>query len=440
MNERFPLFVGLALLWLPRAVADDPVFSLDVCVNIARTNNPVIRRAERAWANRRLDTRMARARFAVTLSGSARWDIPKDTATETLELKKEFPAGITLGSTLTLNEGGDAEADGESLSVSLSKRLLGGGSYRASRLEIERSLLDEQIAANTFRKTCREIVFRVRQAYYRVVRSQELLRMWELRLEASRHNLERARERENPLDIATATLEIPHNEAAVLAARHDIEEALDSLKEVLGFSSDRAMAVDTHLAFREETVNLTNDLAYCLENHEDILNARLVLRKLEEEWEVQAERVWPTVTLSGTALQTEPHALSLGEEWEYAIGLSATWGLGAVAERAHVEKLKNESESQRIAVEALKRERENLVRELARRVEQARQFVRLQEKRLAFAEQRAALYADRWENGEIDILEYVRSQNELQDNRAQLLSARMDYLERVARYQLEVGR
>ena len=47
---------------------------------------------------------------------------------------------------------------------------------------------------------------------------------------------------------------------------------------------------------------------------------------------------------------------------------------------------------------------------------------------------------DRWENGEIDILEYIRSQNGLEDSRVQLINLKTSYMELLAEYLFEVGK
>ena len=50
------------------------------------------------------------------------------------------------------------------------------------------------------------------------------------------------------------------------------------------------------------------------------------------------------------------------------------------------------------------------------------------------------LYQDRWENGEIGILEYVRSQNELENAGTQLILQKTSHMELLAQYTFAVGR
>ena len=73
----------------------------------------------------------------------------------------------------------------------------------ASMLEIDNARLDELISRNRLNRYERELVYLVKQNYYRVLRNYQTLRVNELRLERAKKNLELARERQRPLDIAT---------------------------------------------------------------------------------------------------------------------------------------------------------------------------------------------------------------------------------------------
>ena len=59
---------------------------------------------------------------------------------------------------------------------------------------------------------------------------------------------------------------------------------------------------------------------------------------------------------------------------------------------------------------------------------------------MKLGEGRAEIYADRWENGEIDILEYIRSQNDLENSRIELIRLKTTYMELVGAYQFTTGR
>ena len=87
----------------------------------------------------------------------------------------------------------------------------------------------------------------------------------------------------------------------------------------------------------------------------------------------------------------------------------------------------------------MENDRRRDITSLASRVREAEITVRLQDERVAVLEQQLRLFQDRWENGEIGILEYVRSQNTLEDARVQALTQRLRYLELLAEYDFAVG-
>ena len=87
----------------------------------------------------------------------------------------------------------------------------------------------------------------------------------------------------------------------------------------------------------------------------------------------------------------------------------------------------------------MENDRRRDITSLASRVREAEITVRLQDERVAVLEQQLRLFQDRWENGEIGILEYVRSQNTLEDARVQALTQRLRYLELLAEYDFSVG-
>ena len=66
--------------------------------------------------------------------------------------------------------------------------------------------------------------------------------------------------------------------------------------------------------------------------------------------------------------------------------------------------------------------------------------VELQEERVKFSARRAELYGDRWQNGDIDILEYVRSQNDLQDSKIQVINYKTAYMDLLDQYNFETAR
>jgi outer membrane protein TolC len=120
--------------------------------------------------------------------------------------------------------------------------------------------------------------------------------------------------------------------------------------------------------------------------------------------------------------------------------MNLTWEVGRRTDRAKHRQAENAVEARGIDVRLARRKKEREIRDLARRLEESLRVIALQEARLAVARQRVELYADRWENGEIDILEYIRSQNDFENTRIQLINQKTSYMDLLGEYDFTVGR
>jgi outer membrane protein TolC len=458
MNEfpAFRLLLSAALLALSASLAAaapvDPVApaappaspapagrTLEECITYAREHSRDLAKRRIELDGSRLDTGIAWGKFrpGVTLAAEDSQDDGPTTATGAL--KQEAPGG--LSATVSGRSDRKEDDEGAAASIRLSKVLLGGGSWAESMLEIDNSKLDTLIAANRLNLYQRELAYDVKKRFYLLIRSRQTLRINELRVEQARKNLEHALERQRPLDIATAKIEVPENEAAVLRAQRQIASALDDLKTVIGMDVSAALEVDTSFRFAEQALRVEEDIAFSIENSEDLLNVSLLLKKAGNELPVQRARRWPKLTLSATAGRENDEGMDLGgSETETALGLAVSWELGGKTERLRTDRLEKGLKSLEIDLVEARQQKIKTIRDLGRRVAETLNLVRLQEQKVAVATQRVELYQDRWNNGEIDILEFIRAQNELENSRIQSINLQTEYMELVGQYDLTVGR
>ena len=442
MSKRPVTAAILTLLVSLAPVAARDAMTLEDCTDYAVSHSRELAKRRLALDGQELTTHIRRGKFRPTLSGSADRGIDEDELGASATVKQELPAGITASATgkATREDSGDDETESANLSLKLSKVIVGGGSWRESMLEIDNSILGELIERNKVRKYERELVYRVKQDYYGLIRNHQTLRINELKLARSRKNLEHALERERPLDIATAKIEVPESEAGVLRARRQIQSALDELKLLIGMDVARDIEIDASFEFAEHKLDVGADTAFAVTNHEDILNAQLEKKQRENELPVQRARRWPKVTLSATTGRDSEDGFGLDGDTETAVGLAFSWEPGSMTERLKSRKVATEIASDEIAIDDLKQSRIKSIRELARRIKETLQLVRIQQDKIEVSELRAELYADRWDNGEIDILEYVRSQNDLENSRIRLINLQTTYMELLSEYEFAVGR
>ncbi len=414
--------------------------TLEQCVDYALEHSRELAQLRITLGKQELTTKINRGKFRPTLTVSGDRESGDDRTGASASLKQELPAGFTATAAGSAENGDGGDADSASLSLSISKVLLGGGSWGESLLEINNSLLSELIERNRVHRYERELVYRVKQNYYVLIRNHQTLRINEMRLARARKNLEHALERQRPLDIATARIEVPDNEAGVLRARRQIQSAEDNLKLLIGMDVEKEMAFDTAFDFGERAIDVQVDIAFCVTNHEDIINAGLQKRQLENEWPVQRAKRWPKLTVSGSSARGSEEGINLGGDTETTVGLALSWEPGGYTERLKARRIEQSIDSREIDIDDLRQEKAKAVRDLGRRILETLQLVRLQEQKIQVAERRSELYADRWLNGEIDILEYVRSQNDLENSRIQLINLQTTYMELLGEYDFNVGR
>lgn len=416
--------------------------TLSECLEYALAHSRELHKLRIAQDSQELNTLVRRGKFRFDLSANANHTIDAEDTTSSISLKKELPGSVNVSATGSANGYGDNtdNTDSAQLAFRISKVILGGGSIRESMLDIDNSLLDELVKQNLVHRYGRELSYKLKRTFYRLIRNQQTLRINQMRLERAKKNLEHAIERQRPLDIATARTEVPENEAAVLRAERLIASSLDELKELMGMNVLFDIDIDTTFEFATKPVDANDDIVFCYGNHEDILNSELQKRKLENELPVPRAKRLPKVTVSGTATQGSEDGVNLSGDSEGRLGVTLAWEIGGVTERLNAERLANDIRSKQIDIHDIKQSKVRSIRDLARRLAETLQLIELQEQKIQVAELRSELYADRWENGEIDILEYIRSQNDLENSRIALINQQTSYMELVGEYDFNVGR
>jgi outer membrane protein TolC len=416
-----------------------PSWSLDECLRLAQKRSRELRALELSLESQKLATLVRQGDFAWRLSASAEHAAgEEDATTGSLSLRRNAANGADVTATVQATDAEGGAADTASLALRLTKTVLGGATE--SRLPLDIAALDELIRRNAVARYRRELVQKVKRAYYRVIQAHQTERIAEMRVQRARTTLEHAAQRDNLLDIAAAKLEAPDAEIALLQARRATETALDDLKAVIGLEVATPLAVRRELDFRQRDVNVAADLRHCLANHEDLLNKRLELRKLEMDETVRRAKTWPLVRVTGGASQGSEEGMDFGAEPEYTAGLSLAWAWLSRPERAAVRKAWKDLDAKRLEIEILAQDKERAIRDLARRLDETLRLIAVQEEHVKLGEWTVELYRDRWENGEIGILEYLRAQNNLENSRIQLLNLRTTYMDRLGEYLFTVGK
>lgn len=440
-QKAFFIFLSIAGLKIQAFSQPDggpKLWSLEALQEYALNHAPALERQRLTYENLVEAVTLARTKFDPVFTARQQWNGDDGAGQTQGSVRQTLPADLELTASASVQDQGE-RGDLTRYAIQLSKTLLGGGSRLESRLPVIRAMINEAREFNRLSLEQRRIRFSVTRQYFEVIRSQQTLRLREMQLERAKLNLEHALVREDPLDIATARLRIPESALDVTAARRQIHSGLLNLKTEIGFPLSDALHLEPDVHFAFESLTLEEDLAHALENHEILLNNRLDLELLDKELRVARSRRFPEITAQVSHI-TRDFSGEDERERDTRGEVVVTWPWLNRRDRAEARQKQNDLESAGIAYLLAQNERRRDIENLHSRVMEAERSVGLQEERVEVLEQQLRLFQDRWENGEIGILEYIRSQNSFEDAQVQRLTQQLRYLELLAEYRFSVGR
>jgi len=327
-----------------------------------------------------------------------------------------------------------------SYSVALSKIILGGGTELESRNRIDDSIIQEMVILNQLNKEKRRIIFQVKQAYYRIIRDSQTLKIQQLKLARAEKNLEHAIDREKPLDIAIAHIEVPEEKAVELRAIQNIESSLDLMKELIGLDMNMPFDTAKEFEYHVEDVNLPGAMAFAYDNDEDILNNALTAKSAQLDIDIFRSLRGPEVRLFAEHRQDSATGTDFQGDDMQILGLSVSWPLGDRVDRARLRQTRSLIHDLRWQLFQLRQDKAKEVRELVRRLGELKESVLLQENFVKASDHLVQLYQDRYDHGEIDILELIRSQDGLENSKVQLVILKTSYMEMLAELSFAIGK
>ena len=244
------------------------------------------------------------------------------------------------------------------------------------------------------------------------------------------------------MDIATAKIEIPETQLNVIAAKRQIESELDVLKITMGMSPEKVINISNDFDYHPVKLKVTDDLFFAEKNEETFVNN--ALRREKTARDVRIAKTRSDVDLSVAFTQSlgskGSETANLNGSEDSVLSLNLSFDFGQRADKARVAKSKNNLEENSIDRYILRQGKFQDLRDLSRRISETETSVTIQGQRIKLNELQLELFKDRWENGEIGILEYIRSQNSLEDSRVQLINLKTNYMELLAQYLFEVGK
>jgi outer membrane protein TolC len=424
----------MVLLCITARGQEREVMSLQDVKTYAIQHAPGLQRQRLTYSNRVESVVIAKAKYDPVLSVRRGWEEENDPGRTVGTVRQTLPADLDAQFSAQIEERNGEEFTRYALQ--LSKTILGGGSFKESRLPINRARILEAKEANNLSLEQRRLSLTLTRQFYQVLQNYLTLQLRQQQLAQAKINLEHAIIKEDPLDIATAELRIPEREQEMLSSRRAIEAGLLELKDTMGMPLETPMTVQTQLVFQVQPIDEETDLLTALSNHETIRNARLDAELSQLQLEVADTKTLPELRLDFQVEQNDSSGSATSESRGEVV---LEWPWMDRVDRAEARQRLLEVREQEIrGFEARQQVRKD-VESGALEVAEAEKLVELQEKRMRVLERQFLLYEDRWENGEINILEYVRSQNDMENARVELIRQQIRYLELRAEYDFVIG-
>ena len=125
---------------------------------------------------------------------------------------------------------------------------------------------------------------------------------------------------------------------------------------------------------------------------------------------------------------------------EQTVTLILNWEIGRRADAARWQQAQNRIANNQHDYFIISQEITTSLSNYQRRLDESARAVALQENLCKLLQRKEELYRDRWENGEIDILELVRTQTDLENSFVDLINRKIEYLQLVGYYEFTAGR
>ena len=416
--------------------------SVEECIKYAYLHSPELKTLELRMSNSKYNTIIARAAFDLSLTMKNTRNVETLVDSHKLTLNQKIPGGFSFSASgdTALNDISNTQS--ADLSVTISKVILGGGTIEESMEGVRDGLVDELISLNNIHREKRKIRFHIQRHFYRVIRNLQSLEIQKSKLARSKRNLEIAEVNEKPLDITTAKIDIPDTELSILSVEKNIATELDSLKVTMGMLTDQSIAIVEDFTYQVEKFAIKEDLLFAERNEEKFVNHALNKEKLQRDLRISKSKdnIDLSLNLTHNIASDGTETANLNGVDEQVISLNFNWVPGERIKKANVAKANNNLDENSVGLYILRQNKMRSLRNLHRALHEAERSVTIQKLRIQLNERQLELYKDRWDEGDIDILEYIRSQNALERSKVDLINFKTNYMQLVAEYLFEVGK
>lgn len=413
-------------------------FTLEQCIETALENSPTLKRQKISFEQSQITHQISRTVYDLQLSLDGDTELGENDADWRAGFSQSFPRDIEIDGRVTRTYGNNSSV---SYALTLSKKLLGGGSKLESMEAIDDNMLSTLKSAQDLDDQTRQIIRNVIQAYYRIVRQSYTRDIQAKRLDAAIKTLEHAKVREEPIDIANAQVEVPDREIALDRAERELNSGIDNLKLTMGLDQDIELKLNTSFEYQERSID-TEVYEKAEENRASIIKLHLDIERQKQKIKIAKERILPDLNLDFSVSDTrdaQGGSYRFSSPIDNRLGLSLDWPLMSRSDRLKAKREEFDMKNFEVQLFQSRQDLKKKLRDLIAEIKETARSIQLQEQALAASELRLNLFKDRWENGEISILEYIRSQNTYRNRQVQIIQQKTEYMSLLAEYDYLVG-
>ncbi|HEX7051605.1 MAG TPA: TolC family protein [Longimicrobiales bacterium] len=414
-----------AFVMAPRAAAQEPslpTMTLEQAIDAALRHSPQIAQATGAVENAEWGERSAWGAYLPNLSFSSGASVSSSERFST--------------ETNTVVRGASNESYNAGLSASLD--LFDGGRRRAelrsARAEIDAAqagLIEQRFA----------VTLAVKQAFFDVLRGDELIRAAQTRIDRAQEGLDAAEQRAavgsgTRSDVLRAQLELTNARQALLQAQNQQRNATFTLGRLVG--ADGAVGAEATESYEPQPLALTREelIELVVAEAPMVRTAVAELKAAEANARSARAQYFPTIDVGGRMRwsNNEPTFTNALNSWSLSLGLSFPL-FNRFQRMSSVSNASIQADVARVRLADARRAARAQLEQALAALDLAEQQVALTEEAVRVAEEDLRVQQERYRLGVATILEQVTSQVNLVQAETDRIAARYDY--QIARAQVE---
>jgi outer membrane protein len=330
---------------------------------------------------------------------------------------------------------------GNGVSASLSQPLLQNAGSTVAKANVERSKLGLGIAYLNYRNQVLTLISQTETAYYNLVAARETLRIRQLSLDTSQKFLEEARTRQQtgvaiPLDVLSAENSVANAQRAQIQAVQTVKDSEDALLSLINVANlDSAPGPVKFDDYRESAPDFATVYKRIRESYPPNLTQEETLKQLLIDLETARRNQLPSLNLDaslgytakatnqsyGQAVANLPN--DHGNNW--ALGLTYSMPWGRHADKARYRQALLNVNSQKLRIDQAEEQLMVQVRQAVRTVETNIKAVEFAAKATQLSEAQYNQQAERFKSGLATAYLVQQSQDTLESNRFNELSAKL---------------